>query len=53
MSIPPYLVFRNEIDFQSGHWRTDVGDIDGFDYLVRIAERLYLDCFQGCSLHRR
>jgi len=53
MSIPPYLVFRNEIDFQSGHWRTDVGDIDGFDDLGRIAEHFDLACFHGCSLHRR
>src|SRR5438093_11387719 len=28
ISIPPYLVFRNEIDFQSGRWRIDVEYID-------------------------
>jgi hypothetical protein len=32
--------------------RTDVGDIDGFDDLGRIAERLDLNCFHGCPLRR-
>jgi len=34
----------------AGRWHTDVGDIDGFDDLGRIAERLDLDYFHGCSL---
>jgi hypothetical protein len=37
----------------TGRWRTDVGNIDGFDDLGRIAEGLDLDGFHGCSLHRR
>jgi hypothetical protein len=32
----------------AGRWRTDLGDIDGFDDLYRIAERLDLDCFHLC-----
>ena len=34
----------------AGRWRTDVGDIDGFGDLGRIAERLDLYCFHGSPL---
>src|SRR5712691_1831751 len=37
----------------AGRWRTDVGYIDGFEDLGRIAKRLDLDCLHGCTLHRR
>jgi hypothetical protein len=40
-------VFRNEIDFQSGRWRADAGNINEFGDLARIAERLDLDCSHG------
>jgi len=49
------LIDRRGLDHDhhfGGRWRTDVGDIDGFDDLDRIAEHLDLNCFHSCSLRR-
>ena len=37
----------------AGRWRTDIGYIDGFEDLGRIAARPDLDGCHGCALHRR
>ena len=50
------LIDRRGLDLDhyfAGHWRTDVGEIDNFDDLGRVAVCLDLDSFHGCSLHRR
>jgi hypothetical protein len=50
------MIDRRGLDLDhdfAGPWRTDVGEIDDFDDLGRVAVCLDLDCFHGCSLHRR